>query len=46
VKYGNVLKRFNTSVKDRRLDYNMAKLILKIKDAFNLDQDTDLTVTY
>jgi PB1 domain len=46
VKYGNVLKRFSTFVRDRRLDYNMAKLILKIKDAFSIDQDADLAVSY
>lgn len=46
MKYGNVLKRFNTFVKEGRLDYNMDKLKLKIKDAFNLDQDAELALTY
>ncbi|KAF3334291.1 PB1 domain-containing protein [Carex littledalei] len=46
VKYGNHLKRFKSFVKQRRLEYNMTTLRSKIKDAFNLDQDAELALSY
>ncbi|XP_020110313.1 protein NBR1 homolog [Ananas comosus] len=46
VKYGNILKRFNTRVYGQYLDYDITRLRMKIINVFKLSPDAELTLTY